>query len=302
MLRRFAVLSFVCFLPLFARAYAARADELPQVVHLWPNGAPGFEDRRDEPEEAKDYWVKNIHNPSITVHRPPPEKANGCAVLVVPGGGHRTVNVPPEGDEPANFLNNLGVTAFVLKYRLAREENSPYKLDVHPKQDAYRALRLIRSRADEWHIDPKRLGILGFSAGGEIVSMVAYEPGDGDPNAADPIDRANGRPDFQMVVYPGPLGIPDTVPKDAPPAFFVVANDDNGHVQPVVKLLNEYRAAGAPIEVHIFARGGHAFNMGNRSPLSTLQHWPDRMTDWLTDNNWLKPADAAAATSAAPAK
>ena len=271
----------------------SRADDQPQVVPLWSNGAPGFEDRRNEPEQAKDYWVKNIHNPSITVYPAPADKANGCAVLICPGGGHRELVFKAEGEDPAKFLNNLGVTAFALKYRLAREENSPYKLDVHPKQDAYRAMRLIRSRADEWHIDPKRLGILGFSAGGEVVAMVAYAPGEGDSSASDPVDRINGRPDFQMVVYPGPLGIPETVPKDAPPAFFVVANDDNGHVQPVVKVLEAYRAAGAPIEVHIFGRGGHAFNMGYRTPLVTLKHWPDRMADWLTDNNWLNAAESA---------
>jgi acetyl esterase/lipase len=288
---------FTCLVICFC-CVIARAAEEPQVVPLWPNGAPGFEDRRNEPEQAQDYWVKNIHNPSITVYPAPADKANGCAVLIFPGGGHRELVFKAEGEEPAKFLNNLGVTAFALKYRLAREENSPYKLDVHPKQDAYRAMRLIRSRADQWHIDPKRLGILGFSAGGEVVAMVAYAPGDGDPEAADPIDRLNGRPDFQMVVYPGPLGVPDTVPKDAPPAFFVVANDDNGHVQPVVKLLNEYRAAGAPIEVHIFGRGGHAFNMGYRTPLMSLKHWPDRMADWLTDNNWLKSAAEAEAPAA----
>jgi acetyl esterase/lipase len=292
MLRRISFLSFLCIF-----AAAAQAEEQPQVVPLWPAGAPGFEDRRNEPEEAKDYWVKNIHNPSITIFPAPADKANGCAVLICPGGGHRELVFKAEGEDPAKFLNNLGVTAFVLKYRLAREENSPYKVDVHPKQDAYRAMRLIRSRADEWHIDPKRVGILGFSAGGEVVSWVAYEPGDGDPNAADPIDRLNGRPDFQMVVYPGPLGIPGTVPKDAPPAFFVVANDDNGHVQPVVKLLNEYRDAGAPVEVHIFGRGGHAFNMGYRTPLASLKHWPDRMADWLADNNWLKPTSDAPANA-----
>ena len=279
--------SLICLVSL-----VAPAEDAPQVVPLWANGAPGFEDRRNEPEQAKDYWVKNIHNPSITVYPAPADKATGCAVLICPGGGHRELVFKAEGEEPAKFLNKLGVTAFALKYRLAREEKSPYKLDIHPKEDAYRAMRTIRSRADEWHIDPKRVGILGFSAGGEIVSMVSYAPGDGDPNAADPIDRLNGRPDFQMVVYPGPLGIPETVPKDAPPAFFVVANDDNGHVQPVVKVLNEYRAAGAPIEVHIYARGGHAFNMGYRTPLVTLQHWPDRMAEWLADNNWLKPAES----------
>jgi acetyl esterase/lipase len=286
---RFASCLLICIWPLIARA-----DDQPQVVHLWPGGAPGFEDRKDEPEEAKDYWVKNIHNPSITVYPAPADKATGCAVLVIPGGGHRTVNVPPEGTDPAIFLNKLGVTAFVLKYRLAREENSPYKVEVHAKQDADRAMRLIRSRAGDWHIDPKRVGVLGFSAGGEIVSLIAYESGDGDPNSADPTDRLNGRPDFIMNVYPGPLGVPEAVSKDAPPAFFVVANDDNGHVQPIVKLLNEYRAAGAPVEVHIYARGGHAFNMGHRTPLVTLQHWPDRMAEWLADNNWFKPVDNAA--------
>jgi acetyl esterase/lipase len=284
---RWAICLLVCTVP-----QLLLADGEPQVVHLWPNGAPGFEDRKDEPEQAQDYWVKNIHNPSITVYPAPADKANGCAVLVVPGGGHRELVFKAEGDEPAKFLNTLGVTAFALKYRLAREKDSPYKLDVHPQQDAYRAMRLIRSRADEWHIDPKRVGALGFSAGGEVVSLIAYPPGDGDPNAPDPIDRLNGRPDFQMVVYPGPLGIPNQVPKDAPPAFFVVANDDNGHVQPVVKLLNEYRDAGTPLEVHIYARGGHAFNMGYRTPLVTLKHWPDRMAEWLADNNWLKPADS----------
>src|SRR5712671_6216389 len=120
---RFLACLLTCLFPLIVRA-----ESEPQVVHLWPNGAPGFEDRKDEPEEAKDYWVKNIHNPSITVYFAPAEKATGCAVLICPGGGHRTVNVPPEGTEPAKFLNNLGVTAFVLKYRLAREENSPYKV------------------------------------------------------------------------------------------------------------------------------------------------------------------------------
>src|SRR4249920_1980229 len=149
-------------------ATALAADE-PQVIPLWSNGAPGFEDRRDEPELARDYWVRNIHNPSITVFPAPKEKANGAAVLIVPGGGHRELVFKAEGVEPAKYLNDLGVTCFVLKHRLARETNSPYSLQIHPRQDAQRAMRLIRSRATEWNIDTNRIGAMGFSAGGEVV-------------------------------------------------------------------------------------------------------------------------------------
>jgi acetyl esterase/lipase len=272
----------------------AWAQEDHPVVPLWPNGAPGFESRRNEPELAEDYWVRNIHNPSITVYLPPKEKATGAAVIVVPGGGHRELVFDAEGRDPALFLSKLGVAAFALKYRLAREEGSPYSLDKHPREDALRAVRLVRSRAAEWHIDPKRVGMLGFSAGGEVVAMVAYQPGDGNPQAADPIDRLNGRPNFQMIVYPGPLGVPKVVPKDAPPLFMVCANDDRDPSAAVVQLLSGYRAAGVPVEAHIYARGGHAFNMGYRSDLATLKSWPQRMADWMTDNFILDPSGRAA--------
>jgi acetyl esterase/lipase len=262
----------------------------PLVVHLWPNGAPGFEDRRDEPEKVQGGSVYNIHNPSITVFLPPKEKANGAAVLVVPGGGHRQLVFNAEGVEPARYWNDLGVAAFVLKHRLPRETNSPYSLDIHPRQDAQRAMRLIRSRAEEWNIDPKRLGIMGFSAGGEVASMVAYSPSKGDPNAPDPIDRLDASAAFQVVIYPGPLGVPDKVGPDAPPAFFLIANDDTGHMEPVLKLMEEYHQAGRPMEVHIYEKGGHGFNMGTRSKLASIHTWPQRLTDWLNDNDILKPA------------
>lgn len=267
--------------------YAASAAAEHDVIPLWPNGAPGFESRRDEPEHAEDYWVSNIHNPSITAYLPPPDKATGAAVVICPGGGHSKLVMTAEGSEPAEFFNNLGVAAFVLKYRLEREPGSPYKIVEHARADAYRAIRLVRSRSDQWKIDPHRVGAIGFSAGGEVVSLVAYDPAPGDAQATDPVERFDGRPDFQVLVYPGPIGVPKTVPKDAPPAFFVVANDDRGHVEPIVDLVNKYRAARAPLEVHIFARGGHAFNMGKRSDLKSLQHWPDRMVDWMADNHIL---------------
>jgi acetyl esterase/lipase len=273
----------VCTLWYLAFAPILAAGE-PPVVPLWPNGAPGFENRRDEREVARDWWVRNVHNPSLTLFLPPAEKATGAAVVVVPGGGHRELVFDAEGREPAEFLNSLGIAAFALKYRLAREADSPYSLREHVRADALRAMRLVRSRAIEWNVHPQRVGMLGFSAGGEVVSMLAYDAGDGDPNAVDPIDRLNGRPDFQILVYPGPLGIPDTVPAGSPPLLLICANDDRGHIEPVVDLLLKYRRAGLPVEAHVYAKGGHAFNMGNRSELATIKGWPQRMADWLGDN------------------
>jgi acetyl esterase/lipase len=288
----FAVLSIILFSQVIAMAQAPTAE--PQVVSLWPNGAPGFENRRNEPEQAKDWWVRNIHNPSITVFLPPPEKATGAAVVIAPGGGFRELVFNGEGRDAALFLNSVGVAAFALKYRLPNEADSPYTVETHVRQDAYRALRLVRSRAKEWNIDPTRVGILGFSAGGAVASLVAYTPGDGDPKAADPIDRLNGRPDFQMLVYPGDGG-PDVIPADAPPAFLVVANDDDYGCDKVsFELLRKYREAKLPIEAHFYAHGKHAFNMGNRSDLITIRSWPQRMADWLQDN-YARPATPVAA-------
>ncbi|HEX7652588.1 MAG TPA: alpha/beta hydrolase, partial [Verrucomicrobiae bacterium] len=217
-----------------------------------------------------------------------PEKANGTAVLIMPGGGHRELVFQSEGVEPAKFLNQLGITCFVLKYRLARETNSPYSLAIHPQQDAQRAMRLIRSRAAEWNLDTNHIGVLGFSAGGEVEALLAYQPTAGNPTATDAIDRQECRTDFQMVVYPGPLGIPtNAIPANAPPAFFVIANDDIYHMKPVLDQLMKYEAAKLPVEVHIYAKGGHGFNLGKRSKLASIHEWPQRMTDWLGDNGYL---------------
>ncbi|MDQ6812155.1 MAG: alpha/beta hydrolase, partial [Bacteroidota bacterium] len=139
MLRPLTWLQCLVTLTLLANPLLSISQAKPIVVPLWQNGAPGFESRKNEPEEAKEYWVKNIHNPSIAVYLPPKEKRTGAAVVICPGGGHRLLVYNAEGVEPALFLNTLGVTAIVLKYRLAREENSPYSLDKHLRQDAYRA-------------------------------------------------------------------------------------------------------------------------------------------------------------------
>jgi len=288
-------IGFVPIVVALTFATFATAQE-PERVFLWPNGAPGFEDRRNEPELAKEYWVRNVHNPSLTVFLPPKEKATGAAVVICPGGGHRELVFTAEGVQPAEYFNSIGVAAFVLKYRLGRETNTVYSIQKHAREDGQRAMRLVRADASKWNLDPRRIGMVGFSAGGEVVSMVAYSPADGDASAIDPIDRVSCRPDFQIVVYPGPLGIPEMLPPNAPPAFFLVANDDDSHVRPITNLLEKYRGAKLPIEVHLFARGGHGFNMGSRSKLRTISNWPRLMGDWMADNNLLDPAVPARGT------
>lgn len=262
----------------------AQACLAQEVIPLWAEGAPGFEQLRNEPEQAKDWWVKNIHNPSLTVFLPDPAEATGAAVLVAPGGGHRELVFGPEGVEAARHLNPVGVAVFVLKYRLAREEGSPYRLPEHAQQDATRAMRLIRSRADDWKLDPKRIGVMGFSAGGEVAAFIAYDQAPGDPSALDPVERFPAAPNFQVLVYPGPLGIPTELPGHAPPAFMVAAFDDPCCVQPVIDLLGMYKARNIPVEVHIYARGGHGFNLGQRSEERSLATWPERLIDWLRES------------------
>jgi acetyl esterase/lipase len=268
-----------------------RADE-PLVIPLWQNGAPGSEARRNEPEKAQDYWVKNIHNPSLTVFLPPAGKANGTAIVIVPGGGHRELVFKAEGVEPAEYLSNLGVTCFVLKYRLFREEGSIYK-QADAEADLKRAMRTVRARAGEWNLNPDRIGVMAWSAGGELAAAVAYKPVPGDRASSDPIERVGAKPNFQIIIYPGPLGTPVRLAPDSPPAFFLCANDDEEPTQTISLMLEKYRAVGIPVEVHIYAEGHHAFNMGYRSTLVSIHGWPQRMADWLTDRGLLTPAAAA---------
>ena len=290
-----ALLPLPFALPMSGRAQGT-AQAAPQnapanartVVHLWPNGAPGFEQRKDIPEQAASYWVKNVNNPSLTVFLPPKEKATGAAVILCPGGGFRELGFIPEGIQAAEYFNSIGVAAFALKYRLPREPGSVYNM-THPRQDGLRAMRLVRSRASEWGIDPNRIGMVGFSAGGEVVSITAFGENAGDTSATDAIDKISARPDFIVEIYPGGAGIPQTLPANAPPAFLLVANDDD-HTASVLKIFQLYREAKLPVEVHVFTKGQHAFNMGNRSKLTTIKNWPQRLADWMGDNNLLDPA------------
>ena len=263
----------------------AAAQPAPQVVHLWEGGAPGFESRKDEPEQLKDWWFKNIHNPSVTVFRPAPELANGCAVIVAPGGGLRELVFNPEGVDAATCLTKHGVTVFALKYRLPGEEGSPYTI-AHVRADERRAVRLVRARAAEFGIDPKRIGMLGFSAGGEVTLMTVDGDGQGDAKSADAIERVSCRPDFQMYVYPGGE-LPKSFAKDSPPAFLLCANDDEyGCDEFTIALFNGLRTAQVPVELHMLARGKHAFNMGDRSEFLAVRNWPDRMAEWMKDSGY----------------
>ena len=286
----FLTLTLICS-AILADIRCATAQQPEKIMgerfSLWEQGAPDSLERRDEPEQAKDYWVKNVHDPSVTVFRPSTDQANGTAVVIFPGGGHRMLVYTAEGYDPAEYFVRMGVTAFVVKYRLAREEGSPYKLDVHPRADGQRAMRWVRAHASEYKVDPDKIGIVGFSAGGEVASEVAYNPYEGDSDASDPIDRVSCKPNFQVLIYPGHLGVPDALPPTAPSTFMLVANDDQGASKVVVDLLGKFRTAEVPVETHIYSKGGHGFNMGQRSKLRTISTWKDRLTDWMIDNNFL---------------
>src|SRR5258708_4872053 len=182
-------------------AASSRAQSAPKEILLWPGGAPGSEgkigDEKVRITEGGDHVVSNIHKPSITPFLPAPDKASGCAVIIAPGGGHRELWIDHEGYNVARWLSEHGTAAFVLKYRLARETNSTYTVDGHALPDMQRALHLVRSRAREWGIQTNRIGVMGFSAGGEGAFLSAMRFDQGATDASDPIERQTCRPDFQ---------------------------------------------------------------------------------------------------------
>jgi endo-1,4-beta-xylanase len=149
-------------------------------------------------------------------------------MIICPGGGHSNLNTGGEGHTVAKWMTDNGIAAFVLKYRLAREKGSPYKIEVHALQDGQRAIRLVRANAQEWNVDPQRVGIMGFSAGGEVVAYASTRFDKGKEDASDPVERQSCRPDFQVLIYSGPLGIKGaTLTKDVPPAFIAIGEQDN---------------------------------------------------------------------------
>ncbi len=276
-----------CFFSGWFTATISYGQDSSFTIPLWQNGAPGFEKRKNEPEQAKDWWVKHVNNPSLTVFLPSKEKATGAAVVICPGGGHKTLVYNAEGVDAAKYLNNLGITAFVLKYRLYKEDSSVYTIE-NTKQDVFRAMRLVRSKAAGFHLDTARIGVMGFSAGGELAGWVSFAYNQPHSVKPDAIDKLTAKPDFSILIYPGPAAVPDKVTLPLPPAFLLAASDDSCCSAPVVKILSLYRVAKVPVEVHLYSQGRHGFNMGYRSTLTTLKGWPQRLADWLADNGWIK--------------
>lgn len=267
------------------------AAQTPAEIPLWPGGAPGSEGKpatetvtAADPGEMR---VAGIHNPSLTPYLPSKDNATGVAVLVIPGGGHRFLSITHEGYTVGEWLRDRGIAAFVLKHRLAREANSTYRIEVESLADTQRAMRLIRSRAAEWGIDPARVGALGFSAGGELVSMASARSDAGIPNAPDAIDRQSSTPDFQALIYPGRSA--DIQPtKDAPPAFLVAAYNDRTDIsEGLAEAYLRFKRAGVPAELHIYNTGGHGFGQraSNERPIGK---WLVRFEEWMTDSGVLK--------------
>jgi endo-1,4-beta-xylanase len=264
----------------------------PQVIPIWPAGSLAADAATQHEvvteNAAYEHTVTNIHNPTITAYLPPPEKATGVAIVVAPGGGHRFLSIDHEGYDVGKWLASIGVAGFVLKYRLARAENSHYTVE-DADQDAQRAIRVIRSRAEEWHVNPAKVGILGFSAGGEVAVLAATKFDRGKPEASDAIEHQSSRPDFQVLIYPGVQPANIVVTKDTPPAFMLCANDDAGPSNAIPALAQALKKVGVPVEIHIYNRGGHGFGIRPR-PLP-ISSWPVRLQEWMEDSGILPKKD-----------
>jgi acetyl esterase/lipase len=256
---------------------AVFAVDRGQEIPLWPAQAenpPDVFQPSDNPKLPKKFTV--VHHPSIYIFLPPKETANGLAVVVAPGGGHSQLVIDKEGWEIAGWLNKNGIAAFVLKYRLARAADSHYTVERDALADAAQAMRMVRSHAAEWGVDPKKIGFMGFSAGGEVAALIETR-----------FDGASSRPDFAVVVYPGFKPGTITVPKDAPPTFLVCADDDTSHVVTTVNLYLDLQKQGVSSELHIYASGKHGFGMRpSNLPVAT---WPDRLREWMVDRKLLAP-------------
>ncbi len=267
------------------------ADAHP-IVPLWPNGAPGSEARKDEPEKISGNNISNIHNPSLTVYLPDPDKATGCAVIVSPGGGHRNLSFKNEGLDIAKWLADHGIAAFILKYRLGLDDANPpgqpqpYKFDVQGAADGRRAVRLVRSHAQEWHVHPNAIGMIGFSAGGEIVAQVMMHPDVGQPDAADALDRVSAKLDFQGLIYPGKSAL--IIPaKDSPPAFLACGFNDRPDIsEGLAKVYLLFKQAGVPTDFHVYAGARHGFGAREigKSPAGA---WVDSFHAFLVDRKFI---------------
>ena len=289
---------------------AVQAAEEPLVLALWPGTVPGDygtigPERVRTPAEAPTKnakWITNVTKPTLTVFRPAKDHNTGTAVVICPGGGYWNLAWDLEGEEVATWLNTIGVTGVVLKYRVPRRAGQPEPLPAPgPLLDAQRAISLVRSRAAEWGIDPNRIGIIGFSEGGHLAVATAtqFDPRRYEPT--DEIDKVSCRPDFAGAIYPGYFieqqraGVEtdkDTlapymrVPKETPAVFLVHASDDPvAGVENGVVMYLALKRANVVAELHVYAQGGHGFGVRKSAlPCST---WTDRFTAWLQTQGML---------------
>jgi acetyl esterase/lipase len=291
---------------------SARAVEPGPDILLWPNGAPGSEGKTNletvvRITAAGDHVLSNIHKPSITPYLPMASTpgsasmaglASGCAVIVAPGGGHRELWSDHEGHNVARWLSDHGIAAFVLKYRLAKETNSTYTVDDHAVADMQRALRLVRSRAAEWHIATNRIGVVGFSAGGEVAFLACQGVGlkemAGDP--VTPVSPNNGQqvlPAFQALIYPGRSQRIEPA-TNSPPVFLVCGYNDRADIsEGLASVYLKFKQLKVPAELHIYAGSGHGFGFrpqstSNSQPSTGTSKWLERFEEWLADSGFLK--------------
>lgn len=228
----------------------------------------------------------NVSTPTITLYRPPQAKDTGAAVVVFPGGGYRILAMDLEGTEVCSWLNSIGVTGVLLKYRVpAREGGERYAA---PLQDAQRAVGLVRSRAAEWHLDPKRIGVMGFSAGGHLAAAISNNYERRTYPEVDEADRASCRPDFALLIYPAYLTVKDQgdrlspelgITANTPPSFLVQAEDDTVRVENSLFYYLALKNSKVPAEMHLFAQGGHGY--GLRRTERSVTAWPQRAEEWL---------------------
>lgn len=279
-------------------APALAEDAKPALVQpIWPGKPPG-ETKELPPEQdvtkpgQKDPGGKpvirltNVSIPTVSLYRPAKDRDTRVSIVICPGGGHNILAYNHEGTEVAEWLNTLGVTGIVLKYRVPTRtpDGQRWRAAV---QDAQRAMSLVRSKADEWGLDPQRIGILGFSAGGETAGLTSYFA-DRQYEPVDDVDRVSFRPDFAMLIYPAYFekkGEPTkmredvTITKNAPPTFLVHAWDDPVTVFGSLHIATELRKVGVPTELHVYATGGHGYGM--RDTGEPVNSWPQRAADWL---------------------
>jgi acetyl esterase/lipase len=288
----------VSFMVLLWAATAPVLGAEPEVLKIWPGAAPGETGDIGPEKYVEQQGTKpvtrltNVTEPSLTVFRAPDEKANGCAVVVCPGGGYNILAWDLEGTEVAQWLNSLGVTAVVLKYRVPRRnQDAPHEA---PLQDAQRALRLTRFHAQKWGIDSERIGILGFSAGGNLTVMAATHWDKATYEKIDEADALSCRPDFMIPIYPAYLFDKQDsrrlsplvrVTKDTPPAFMVITHDDKDRAVYAALLYVEMQRAGISCELHIFSRGGHGY--GLRPSDMPVSGWPTLCENWLRTSGLL---------------